>query len=282
MLKEMKNNMEYIDAHVHVWTDDLDHYPLAESHKKSDMQPRTFYPEEILAHARPSGVNRIVLIQMSFYGFDNSYMLDVMEGRASVFSGIGVIDWNGEHPDEDMRRLADRGVRGFRVYLRDERSLDGSGFERMFAAGATHNLAICPLMNPDALPALDKRCEQFPDTPVIIDHLCRIGGSQPINDANIDSLCAMARHPGVMVKVSAFYALGKKTPPYDDLAPLIRRVYEAFGPERLMWASDCPFQVVDHTYEDSIGLVRDRLDFLSEEDKVQILRKTAEDFFFRN
>ena len=47
-----------------------------------------------------------------------------------------------------------------------------------------------------------------------------------------------------------------------------------------MWASDCPFQVVDHTYEDSIGLIRDRLDFLSAEDKELILRKTAEDFFF--
>ena len=64
------------------------------------------------------------------------------------------------------------------------------------------------------------------------------------------------------------------------LKPLVRRVYEAFGSDRLMWASDCPFQVVDHTYEDSIALIRDRLDFLSDTDKEQILRKTAEDFFF--
>ena len=277
--------MEYIDAHVHVWTDDFDRYPLAQSYTKNDMKPETFYPEELFAHARPSGVNRIVLIQMSYYGSDNSYMLDVMEHHAGVFSGIAVIDWNRERPDEEMLRLAEQGVRGFRISPRDapiERWLDGSGFERMFVAGAEYNLAICPLINPDALPALDKRCKQFPDTPVIIDHLCRIGASQPISDAHIDQLCAMARHPSVMVKVSAFYALGKKTPPYDDLIPLIRRVYEAFGPERLIWASDCPFQVVDHTYEDSIGLVRDRLDFLSEADKDQILRRTAEDFFFHN
>ena len=84
-----------------------------------------------------------------------------------------------------------------------------------------------------------------------------------------------------MVKASAFYALGEKTPPYDDLTQLVQRVYEAFGAERLMWASDCPYQVVDHTYEDSIGVVRDRLDFLSAADKEQILRKTAEDFFFQ-
>ena len=274
--------MEYIDAHVHVWTDDLNTYPLADAYSKSDMQPETFYPEDILAHATPSGVNRIVLIQMSYYGFDNSYMLDVMEKQPDVFSGIAIIDWDGPHPDEDMRRLADRGVRGFRLYVRDERALDGTGIEQMFAAGARHNFAICPLINPVALPSLDKRCSQFPDTPVIIDHLSRIGAAGPIEDSHVASLCALAKHANVMVKVSAFYALGRKAPPYADLAPLIRRVYDAFGPDRLMWASDCPFQVVDHTYEDSIGLIRDRLDFLSAEDKEQILRKTAEDFFFQS
>ncbi|MCZ6676549.1 MAG: amidohydrolase family protein [Candidatus Poribacteria bacterium] len=275
--------MEYIDAHVHVWTDDFDRYPIAEPHQQSDMKPATFRPEELFVHTESSGVNRVVLIQMSFYGFDNSYMLDVMNQYAGVFSGLAVIDWNGERPEAEMRRLAQRGVRGFRIYPKDapiESWLDGRGFERMFAAGAEHNLAICPLIDPDALPALDKRCEQFPETPVIIDHLCCIGANPPIRDAHIDQLCAMARHPKVMVKVSAFYALGRKTPPYDDLASLIQRVYEAFGSERLMWGSDCPYQVVDQTYADGIGLVRDRLDFLSESDKNQILRKTAEDFFF--
>jgi len=85
-----------------------------------------------------------------------------------------------------------------------------------------------------------------------------------------------------MVKVSAFYALGQKSPPYNDLNHLIYRVYQAFGPERMMWASDCPYQVEDHTYQDSIELIKDRLDFLSEADIDQILSKTAEDFFFQN
>ena len=275
--------MKYIDAHVHVWTDDFDRYPLSPPFQKSDMNPKTFYPEELLAHANPSGVNRIVLIQMSYYQFDNSYMLDVIEEYPGVFSGIAIVDWNAERPDETMLQLAEKGVRGFRIYPTDkpiENWLDGPGFERMFATGAAHNLAICPLIDPIALPALSRQCERFPDTPVIIDHLARIGEDQRIRDTHIDQLCAMSKHPNVMVKVSAFYALGEKTPPYDDLAPLIRRVYEAFGSDRLMWASDCPFQVVDHTYDDSVALIRDRLDFLSEADKEQILRKTAEDFFF--
>ena len=61
----------------------------------------------------------------------------------------------------------------------------------------------------------------------------------------------------------------------------IIRLLEAFGPERLMWASDCPFQVQgEHTYEASVALIRDRLDFLSVAEREQILGGTAEAFFF--
>ena len=83
------------------------------------------------------------------------------------------------------------------------------------------------------------------------------------------------------MKVSAFYALGKKRAPYTDLLPMIRRLLDAFGPERLMWASDCPYQVQgEHTYAASVELIEKHLDFLSAEDRARILRDTAAGFFF--
>jgi predicted TIM-barrel fold metal-dependent hydrolase len=63
---------------------------------------------------------------------------------------------------------------------------------------------------------------------------------------------------------------------------MIRTCRDHFGAERLMWASDCPFQVgPGHSYRDSIALVRDRLDFLTADDRDWMLRKTAEKVFFR-
>jgi hypothetical protein len=48
-----------------------------------------------------------------------------------------------------------------------------------------------------------------------------------------------------------------------------------------MWASDNPFQVQPpHTYEASLALVRDRLDFVSPSDRQWILERTAEKLFF--
>ena len=275
--------MNYIDAHVHVWTDDFDKYPLAEGYGVEDMKPPTFFPEEIIAHGKASGVDRVVLVQMSYYQTDNRYMLDVMREYQGVFSGIAIVDPQTERPDDEMRRLAKEGVRGFRVYQREPVSewMDSPGHERMLACGAEENLAVCPLIGPDALPSLARRCEQFPETPIIIDHLCLVGGAEPVNEGHIAALCDMAQYPRVMVKVSAFYALGEKKAPYLDLSELIQRVHGAFGAERLMWASDCPYQVQgEYNYADSVDLIEKRLDFLSTEDRGRILRDTAAGFFF--
>ena len=131
------------------------------------------------------------------------------------------------------------------------------------------------------LPAVDQMCRKYPDTPVVIDHFARIGVDGQIRDADVKQLCALARHQRVYVKVSAYYALGKKRAPYLDLIPMIRRVYDAYGPQRLMWASDSPYQLVGpHSYRTSIRLIRDRIDFLSPQDREWLLRKTAEKVYF--
>src|SRR5271163_3930334 len=108
--------MKYIDAHVHVWTPDNAHYPLAGGFKKEDMQPASFTPEELFKHCKPAGVDRINLIQMSYYGFDNSYMLDMIAGHKDVFSGTAVIDPEGANPAKLMGEIAKKSVRAFRVY----------------------------------------------------------------------------------------------------------------------------------------------------------------------
>jgi predicted TIM-barrel fold metal-dependent hydrolase len=282
-----KKRMSYVDAHVHVWTPDTARYPLAPGYKKEDMKPASFTPEELFRHCKPAGVGRVNLIQMSFYGFDNSYMLDMIAEYPDVFVGTAVINPLGKDPARQMGELAKKGVRAFRIHPKlttepVERWLRPESYRKMFAAAARNNQALAALIGPDGLPELDRMCTAFPDTPVIIDHLSRIGADGVIRQEDVDRLCGMARHKRVLVKVGAFYALGKKKPPYDDLAPLIKRVVTAFGARRCMWESDCPFQVQgEHTYQASIDLVRRHLDFLSAQDKEWLLRKTAEHFYFR-
>lgn len=274
-----------IDAHVHVWTPDTKRYPLASDFsKEKDMVPPSFTPQELFAHCRPQGVNRVVLIQMSFYKFDNRYMLDSIANYPGVFRGVAIVDENAPDVCEKMNSLAKQGVRGFRLYAGKEQVeawSHSTGMKKMWACAADAGLAMCPLAEPESLPAVHRMCRAFPRTTVVMDHFSRIGMKHPPRQGDIDHLRRLGDFQHTHVKVSAFYALGAKKPPYLDLGPLIRQMRDAYGASRLMWASDCPFQVQDgHTYADSIGLIRDRLDFLTAEDKAWMLCKTAERVFF--
>jgi predicted TIM-barrel fold metal-dependent hydrolase len=277
----------YIDAHSHIWTPDVAHYPLAAGFKVADMQPPSFTAEELLALCRPAGVGRVNLIQMSFYAFDNRYMLDMIKLYPDRFVGTAIVDPLGDDPSRSMRELLPRGVHAFRIQPHYSKQppahwLEPPNFGVMFATAAQTGQALSCLIGPDGFPEVDRMCGRFPATTVIIDHLGRIGASPEgsINGADVTALCALAKHPKLYVKVGAFYALGNKKPPYTDLAPLIRDVVQAFGARRCMWESDCPFQVVKDRYVDSLALIRDHLDFLSPDDRDWLLFRTAEETLF--
>lgn len=285
LLPSFNKNGNWIDAHVHVWTPDVEKYPLARGYAVSDMRPPSFTPEQLFAHCRPEGVQRIVLIQMSYYQFDNSYMLDVMRSHPGTFSGVAIVDENAPDVAATMTRLVKQGVRGFRISAGRAGNLSqwiGSpGMATLWKTAANLRVSICPLINPDTLPLIDQMCEWYPETSVVIDHFARVGMAGGLRDADVKNLLRLSRHAKTHIKASAFYALGRKKAPYLDLGGLIRQIRDAYGPQRVMWASDCPFQVdPGHNYRDSIALIRDRLDFLSETDKAWMLRNTAEKVFF--
>jgi predicted TIM-barrel fold metal-dependent hydrolase len=280
--------LPWVDAHSHIWPPEVDRFPLAPGRTKKDLDPPGFTDDELMRIARPEGVGRVVLIQHSvFHLWDNSYLLDAVKRHPKAFRVQGMVDDHAPAPGAAMKKRLPLGVTGFRItpFVRKKEDqpnwLDTPGMAEMWKTGAETRQAMCLLINPSDLPPADAMCEKHPDTPVVFDHFARVGADGEVRDAEVKSLCRLARHKHTFVKVSAFYALGRKKPPHDELVPMIRRLLDSFGPKRLMWASDAPYQVQGvNSYKASIGLVRDRLDFLSKPDREWLLAKTAESVFF--
>src|SRR5262249_21327414 len=137
----------YIDAHSHIWTPDVAHYPLAPSFAVADMQPKSFTAEELLAVCRPAGVGRVNLIQMSYYEFDNRYMLDMIKLYPDRFVGTAIVDPLGDDPGRAMRDLLARGVRAFRIQPKYSRQpparwLEPPGYAAMCATAAQTGQAL--------------------------------------------------------------------------------------------------------------------------------------------
>ena len=266
--------MTWVDAHIHLWTSEVDKYPLAGDQTAGDLDPPDFTPEMYLEHARPAGISRVIIVQTGYHQFDNSYATDTVKRMPDTFRAIGIVDETRENVQEDMEALKPQGVMGFRIGV----DYDGPQWDRLFEAAARTGQAMCPITHPDGAPKIRAMAARHPDTTVVVDHMTRIGEQDPINDAHIAQLEEIARLPNTHIKISRLHALGDG-PPHDDLIPMIKRVIDAFGPQRCMWGSDSPYQVYKEKMEDSISVIRDKLG-LSDSDRDQILKGTAERLFW--
>ena len=275
----------YVDAHSHIWTTDLEKFPLANGQTRADLKPESFTAEELLALAGKSGVTRVVLIQhQPYHGVDNSYITAAIAQHPGRFGAVACIDETAPHPEKEMDRLKAQGVRGFRIRPGEGGTKlwrDSAGIRAMWEHAGKSGLAICPLIDPENIAQVDEMCGRYPDATVVVDHFARVGMAGPVEESQLKALADLARHKAAHVKISAYYALGNKKPPHTELLPMIRRLYETYGAKRLMWGSDCPYQLTaPNNYPDSVALVRDRIDFVTAEERDWLLRKTAESVFF--
>jgi len=123
------------------------------------------------------------------------------------------------------------------------------------------------------MPDVAKLCAQFPGLTVVIDHMADCPIDKP---AELEKLIALKRYPKVFVKISHTWSLSKQGYPFRDTFPQVKRLYDNFGPRRLMWGTDWPIVNRHASYTQALSLVRDDMDFLNRDDKRWILSKTVE------
>jgi predicted TIM-barrel fold metal-dependent hydrolase len=80
--------------------------------------------------------------------------------------------------------------------------------------------------------------------------------------------------------VSEFNILSpSKKYPYRDVYPLVKQVYDAFGPDRLLWGTGFPgatrAQAERPTLEEELDIIRKEIPFLKAGDKEKILGRNA-------
>lgn len=143
-----------VDAHIHVWSSDHDRYPLAPGFTTEDLWHPSFTPDDHFAYSKQVGRVRINLVQMTWYGLDHSYIIDLIASDPDTFVGTGMVpavsDVSLADPGRQMTALAKHGIYAFRVRGRGAQPQWGQGddwlavegYERMFATGAKENLAL--------------------------------------------------------------------------------------------------------------------------------------------
>ncbi|MDQ6675762.1 MAG: amidohydrolase [Acidobacteriota bacterium] len=261
-----------IDPHVHVWKHDPE-YPFSKG-EKAPAEDRT--PGMLLELMKANGVSKTVIIQVRHYMFDNSYLASVLKEYPGTFQGVARV--NPESPDapDDLSELTAQGFRGIRISPAAGSSgdwIEGPLMPRLWKRCEQLGVPMTIYAPIGRMPAIGKLADQYPDLTVVIDHMADCPVDQP---RELEKLIALKRRPKLFVKVSHTWQLSKQRYPWLDAQELVKRLHAAFGPERLMWATDWPVCLPHATYEQTLRVVRDDMPFLNAEDKHWMLSKTVE------
>ena len=117
--------------------------------------------------------------------------------------------------------------------------------------------------------------ERYPGLQLIIDHMGLSTSVQAVRegkfDAAIADTLALARLPNVSVKLSAAPNYSLQPYPFRDMTPHLKRLFEAFGPQRCYWGSDMTNGFARASYRERIAHFTETLDFLNESDKEWVM-----------
>jgi L-fuconolactonase len=262
-----------IDSHVHVWKHDPA-FPFAPgAHPPAEDAS----PETLLELMQANRVSRTVLIQVSHYRWDNSYLASVLKRYPQQFHGVCRVNpEDPAAPDHLTRLTQQQGFHGVRLSPTagaDGDWIRGPLMPPLWRRCAELKVPMTILTPVTRLPDLVPLLEQNPTLNVVIDHMADCPLDRP---DQLQLLLALARYPRVYVKISHMWSLSKQPYPYSDSITQVKRLFETFGPKRLMWGTDWPISVKQLPYDKAVALYRDHLDFIPAKDREQILSKTVQ------
>jgi predicted TIM-barrel fold metal-dependent hydrolase len=220
-----------IDSHAHVFTRDL---PLVPERRHSPTADATL--ETYLGLLDAHGIDGGVLVQPSFLGTDNSFLLACLRRCPERLRGVAVVP-----PEADRAglELLDReGFVGIRLNLWGLKQLPDfsqAQWQRLFAT----------------VKALDWHVELHASGPairdllhalvplgvnVVIDHFGRPDAARGTDCSGFRALVDAGPSGRVWVKLSAPYRLEG-----GDAGRYVKALLDAYGPGRLVWGSDWPW-----------------------------------------
>jgi predicted TIM-barrel fold metal-dependent hydrolase len=281
-----KGKAPLVDAHMHVWSDDLRRFPFSHPFQpKVKPPPLAGTVELLLDEMDRSGISHCVLVQVIYHGWDNRYLAQCVKAHPKRFCGQGLIDPTDPQAARKLEFwVKEHGLSGMRFspiyYEGKDGWLNAASsyplWEKAAELGAIFNFFIAA----EQLPKLEDMVRRFPKVRVVIDHLARVNLAAPDPQSQIKPLLALARYPNVWVKVSELSVLSpSKQYPYRDTFPLIKQVLEAFGADRLLWGTGFPgatrAQAGRPSLQQELDLFRKDIPFFTAQDREKILGRNA-------
>jgi L-fuconolactonase len=262
-----------VDSQVHIWAPETPEKPYAKGNASVPHRPVPLGHEELLREMDGAGVERCILVPPTWEDDRNDTSLEAARLYPARFAVMGKIKidrpesrglmatWKSQAHMLGIRMVFHRG--------RTREWLEDGTADWFWDAAERYDVPVMAFA-PQDVEKLGPAAERHPGLRLIIDHMglnSELKG-KPLDPA-VDQLLKFSRLRNVAVKVSSLPSYVTDSYPFPSLHRHIRRVVEAFGPQRCFWGTDlshlpCPYKQV-------VTLFTEELDFLSDADKEWIM-----------
>jgi predicted TIM-barrel fold metal-dependent hydrolase len=230
-----------VDTHAHIFRRGL---PLAPGARyTSDYDANV---DDYLKQLDANGMSHGVLVQISFLGTDNSFILDGIKSAKGRLRGIAVVEPTMAY--YDMKELDAAGIVGVRLNLVGRPIPDFTAdpwpehLKRVAALGwqvEVHREAkdIPQIVGPLLASGVN----------VVVDHFGRYDGALGVDDPGFRWLLQQGGPRRLWVKVSAAYRNGKDGQGEAAAPRAYQLLRDSLGLDRLLWGSDWPHTAFEKT-----------------------------------
>jgi predicted TIM-barrel fold metal-dependent hydrolase len=262
-----------VDAQVHLWKAESPDWRWVPGMKP--QMPEPFTIEKLVPMMDEAGVDRAVIVPPAWPGDRNDYGIEAAKRYPDRFRVMGRIPLKKPESASLLPKWKEQpGMLGVRVTFLGPAAAwltDGTA-EWFWPAAEKAELPVMCLSSGQA-GEFARIVERHPRLTLIVDHMgvsTDIVKAGKVADA-IDQTASLAKYQNVSVKLSAAPNFSTEAYPFRDFTPHIRRLFDAYGPQRCYWGTDMTNGFAKATYKQRITHFTEDLPFLSEQDKDWIM-----------
>jgi predicted TIM-barrel fold metal-dependent hydrolase len=266
-----------VDTHLHCFAGKDDtKFPY---HKDAPYQPADpATPEHLLKCMADGGVDYAIVVHPEPYQDDHRYLEHCLAVGKGKLKGTCLFFAGREGNATQLKALAKAVplVAG-RIHAYNPDRLPPFGKPELAALWkqyAEAGIAVQLHFEPKFATGFEPLIKEFADTRVLIDHL---GRPFQGTDKEYATVLGWAKYPNTVMKLSA--VPDKKTYPHSDPAPVIKRLTEAFGADRLMYGGGYNEKATGKSYKAERERIAALLAHLSDADRAKVFGGTAAKLF---
>ena len=254
-----------VDAQIHLWKN---HKPSNVNHR----QVTDYTAADALREMDEGGVDAALIHPPGWDPDSNALAVEAARqhpGRLAILANFPLDKPESRQLITTIKsRPGTLGLRFALIYPHQQTWLTDGSLDWLWPAAERAGLPIA-LLGPNFLKIIVQIAERHPGLKLIVDHFGRPDAAW----SNMPDLLATAKYRNIALKATGAPSYSSEPYPHRDIHGHIRKLYDAFGPDRMFWGTD--ITRMPCSWRECVTLFTEELPWLTARDKDLIMGRAV-------